>query len=96
MCDEIKTYTAGNFIVKEDSDKILEPACLTKDELFKYLGWKKNTMIADLKLKWFYGWHISNLKIYDKPRELRDFGITRPPQSWCYVEEQLFKLHAFA
>lgn len=47
-----------------------------------------------------YGWHISNLKIYDKPRELREFTglrqtkfgaepvpITRPPQSWCYVEE---------
>lgn len=47
-----------------------------------------------------YGWHISNLKIYDKPRELREFTglrqtkfgaepvpITRAPQSWCYVEE---------
>lgn len=63
-----------------------------------------------------YGWHISNLKIYEKPKELRDFYtlkkcnscrksgyestacifdedcivpavITRPPQSWCYVEE---------
>lgn len=62
------------------------------------------------------GWHISELKIYDKPKELgefyiwkkcnacRDTGyestacmydenckvpaiITRPPQSWCYVEE---------
>lgn len=47
-----------------------------------------------------YGWHISDLKIYDTPRELREFtglrdtrfgaepvSITRPPQSWCYVEE---------
>lgn len=46
-----------------------------------------------------YGWHISNLRIYDTPRELREFTgfretkfgaepvpITRPPQSWCYVE----------
>ena len=46
------------------------------------------------------GWHISNLKIYDTPRELREFTglrqtkfgaapvtITRPPQSWCYLEE---------
>lgn len=51
---------------------------------------------------------ISNLKIYDKPKELGEFRtlknphrignshswisegyqkITRPPQSWCYVEE---------
>ena len=34
-----------------------------------------------------YGWHISDLKIYDEPKELSDFGLTRPPQSWCYVEE---------
>lgn len=34
-----------------------------------------------------YGWHISDLKIYDKPKKLGEFGLTRPPQSWCYVEE---------
>jgi len=47
-----------------------------------------------------YGWHISDLKIYDEPKELSDFTrlretkfgyepvkIERPPQSWCYVEE---------
>ena len=57
-----------------------------------------------------YGWHISNLRIYEKPKDLSDFGtkhkcnlsrkcteqgflcagyckLTRPPQSWCYVEE---------
>lgn len=50
--------------------------------------------------KEMYGWHISDLKIYDKPKELSEFTglrktkfgyepikITRPPQSWCYVEE---------
>ena len=47
-----------------------------------------------------YGWHISELKIYDKPKELSVFNgiktvrdgfevrlLERPPQSWCYVEE---------
>ena len=47
-----------------------------------------------------YGWHISNRKIYDRPRPLSDFtrlratkfgyepvNIERPPQSWFYVEE---------
>lgn len=38
-----------------------------------------------------YGWHISDLVIYDKPRELSEFychkPLVRPPQSWCYVEE---------
>ena len=63
-----------------------------------------------------YGWHISNLKIYDHPCEMSSFRgackndwwcescamysersgtcrnaglqITRPPQSWRYVEEE--------
>lgn len=35
-----------------------------------------------------YGWHISDLKIYDKPKDLSKFDLERPPQSWCYVEEQ--------
>lgn len=43
-----------------------------------------------------YGWHISDLVIYDKPKELSEFyrwggwsyfSLERPPQSWCYVEE---------
>ena len=57
-----------------------------------------------------YGWHISDLKIYDEPKPLGEFkqchkceyysncykheyscngvySLTRPPQSWCYVEE---------
>ena len=39
------------------------------------------------KGKPLYGLHISDLKIYDKPKELRAFGLIRPPQGWCYVEE---------
>lgn len=47
-----------------------------------------------------FEWHISELKIYDKPREMRAFTglqstrfgmrsveITYPPQSWRYVED---------
>ena len=52
-----------------------------------------------------YGMQIDDLKIYDTPRELREFyavpnevevalkakpkPVTRPPQSWRYVEELL-------
>ena len=48
-----------------------------------------------------YGWHISDLRVYDHPRDLWEFTglretkfglapgpITRPPQSWRYVEEE--------
>lgn len=39
------------------------------------------------KGKTLYGWLISDLKIYDKPLLLSELGVTRPPQSWQYVEE---------
>lgn len=74
--------------------------CLTAEELFNY--------IYDSKRNIGWAWGISDLVIYDKPKELSDFsngssrlsfsktkdgfpwkysGMTRPPQSWCYVEE---------
>ncbi len=51
--------------------------CLTDVEIVNYLG---NGVIG-------YGWHISNLKIYDVPKKLREFGKEKAPQSWCYVED---------
>ena len=35
-----------------------------------------------------YLWGIENMKIYDKPLELTDFGIDRAPQDWRYVDER--------
>ena len=52
--------------------------CLTDKEIIDYLGNGKTG----------YGWHISDLIIYDKPKDLSDFGMKRPPQSWCYAEEE--------
>lgn len=50
-----------------------------------------------------YGWHISNLLIYDKPKELGDFArlretkfgyeplkVERPPKSFYYVEGTIY------
>lgn len=84
-------------------------ACVSVAEIKEYSG-KTYKDIAEMK--------ISNLKIYDKPKELgefkkagfmteeqwlytlypnthchyaawaKKFDITRPPQSWCYVEMQ--------
>ena len=64
--------------------------CLTDKQIIDYLG---NGVTG-------YAWHISNLKIYEKPKKLSDFTgiktmrdgfelrvLERPPQSWCYVEE---------
>ncbi len=75
-----------------------EQSCVSVSELKKYANGKP-----------LYGWHISDLEIYDKPRKLSEFcrhdntydnafgwafenraksaPLTRPTQSWCYVEE---------
>ena len=58
-------------------NEILAATCLTQDEMFDYIG----------AGNYGYGWHISDLKIYDKPKELSEFGLTMPPQSYQYVEE---------
>ena len=55
---------------------IIVKSCLKVQELKDYLGYKNG-----------YGWHISNLKIYDKPKELSEFEKNKVPQSWYYVEE---------
>ena len=94
---------------------LLKESCLKTKDIEEYLA-----------PKWFgYAWHISDLKIYDKPKELSEFysakwdmpcehkkrgfnmdfcmayengshfckelncdkkRLSRPPQSWCYVE----------
>ena len=72
-------------------------SCLTSSQLYDYSNGGC-----------YYEWHISDLIIYDEPKELSEFSrhdntydncfgwafedrdksvpITRPPQSWCYVE----------
>lgn len=54
----------------------IDAACLTQDEVEAYGAGKD-----------VYGWVISDLKIYDEYKEVTSFGVTRAPQSWCYVEE---------
>ena len=120
VCDEIVSfgftpYNHGEYVVSFDEKgerDILKESCLTFDEMYDYIGEGHG-----------YGWHISDLKIYDRPKELSEFGkkcnldcpsvrcpywkyqrvnadewdydcscnnikpLTRPPQSWCYVEE---------
>lgn len=44
-------------------NEILSATCLSQDEMFDYIG-------VD---NYGYGWHISDLKIYDKPKELSEF-----------------------
>ena len=103
ICDKVDEYPYDYCDgVDIDDDTILETA-IDREDINIYA-----------KGKTLYGWHISNLTLYDKPKELSEFCIpckvscencknplyfecwceekgkkivTRPPQSWCYVED---------
>lgn len=95
VCDGIDTYdddTIFSFSYEDYcswNDFDLNRACIHPQDFEDYANGKC-----------LYGWHISDLKIYDEPRELSEFTglretnfgaepvtIKRAPQSWCYVEE---------
>lgn len=119
VCDKvypIKNQGSRFFVANGElgvTNDIARQSCLDYYDMVGYLGNKDG-----------YGLHISDLKIYDKPKELREFKtlpceksekacgnckwlvkintpdayececyvedgrpITRPPQSWQYVEE---------
>lgn len=69
-CDriyELETRSpGGSYYVKGEgqptTNDVARQSCLTLKDMHEYLQAAKG-----------YGWHISDLKIYDKPRELREF-----------------------
>lgn len=95
MCNFIYEFTEEN---QEFCGPSYDAIQLTPKELSDYANGKT-----------VYGWHISDLIIYDEPKRISYFcspcdkqhgcdcnyckrhsgqkPITRPPQSWCYVEE---------
>ena len=112
ICDKVYLIknNGDSFSVADEeqsvTNEIARKSCLDYYDMVSYLGNKDG-----------YGWHISDLKIYDKPKELSEYWgrikclsehtvecwncfakcverngnhyqpITRPPQSWQYVEE---------
>ena len=67
ICDEIQEWVFDNETNSYDiSDDDLALTCLTQEHLREY-G----------KGKTLYGYHISNLKIYDEPKELSDFVLAK-------------------
>lgn len=74
VCDEVEELhewelsPQGKFadFERERLEKFLTAACLSEEEVVRY---RKNLPY----FKPLYGWHISDLKIYDKPKELSEF-----------------------
>ena len=98
ICDriyELETRSpGGSYYVKGENqpttNAVARQSCLTLRDMHEYLKAAKG-----------YGWHISDLVIYDMPKALESFTglrdtkfgaapyeIKRAPQSWCYVEEK--------
>lgn len=88
LCDQIININGAGRIPSD----VARPTCLEPAELHRYLGAATG-----------FGWRISDLRVYDHPRDLWEFTglrqtkfglapgpITRPPQSWRYVEEELW------
>jgi predicted transcriptional regulator len=103
VCDYISVFRPKSLTCES---AIKKASCLTVQGLIDDAG--KNNHL--------FGWHISELKIYDEPKPLSEFYawkkcnscktsgyessaciydedckvpavVTRPPQSWCYVQE---------
>lgn len=65
VCDDIDTVRVFNdilYCVKNSQANKLAQMCLTIEEVKAYLGNNNG-----------YNWHISNLVVYDKPKELSEF-----------------------
>ncbi|MBO7735981.1 MAG: hypothetical protein J6S67_25655 [Methanobrevibacter sp.] len=58
ICDRIDVIEVSS----EAHNKYAEESCLTQDDFIEYCNGQD-----------IYGWHISDLVTYDKPKELREF-----------------------
>lgn len=70
VCDRIEAFSPSRAPYETDST-ITKASCLSIVELIKYSNMDKP----------LYFWHISDLKIYDKPKELSEFfGACKQPK----------------
>lgn len=78
VCDSIEKFTIGSL----RCDDIEQLACLSYKEMIDYFYEPEE--IDGKTAKFGYGWHISDLKIYDNPKELGEFkGLCKYPERDC-------------
>lgn len=101
-CEPIK-YHFGYYDMGEWTESyILEKSCLTSKELDNYFKASKEYNPKKASKIYGYAWHIENLEIFDKPKEVGDFetcwkkvkgtneyhrhALWKAPQSYMFVE----------
>ncbi len=79
---EVEVLVASNEMTKDELDKcyLLADSCLPFDDIGKYVCGK------DFGFHTFYGWHISELKIYDTPIRLSEFCPPCDPVPGCFCD----------
>ena len=74
------TKDSGYMFGDTEREGIYEKACFSEEDIESYCPDES-----------FYAWHISDLVIFNKPRELSELGVKRAPQSWQYLEGDEWK-----
>ena len=77
-CDRIDKYNTSWL---DGEDRLLPLSCLNDEEIMDYMNGYLDKM--------FYAWYISDLKIYDEPKELSEFRKA----GFLTEEEWLFRLY---
>lgn len=73
-CERIALIAYDGGELSSTTNAAFSPAtCLTQAEIIAYIGDKGRC----------YGWHISDLRIYDAPRELSEFRRACPNSWYC-------------
>lgn len=77
VCNKIEKFVVGSLAC----DDVEKQACISYKEICDYYYGNN----YDNTVRVGFAWHISDLKIYDTPLSLNDFGISNAPQSWRYI-----------
>lgn len=63
--------------VDELWDKTKDVGYIEKADFDRYFNGKKDG----------HAFNVTCAVHYSEPKSLKDFGLSRPPQSWCYINE---------
>lgn len=76
-CERIALIAYDGGELSSTTNAAFSPAtCLTQSEIIAYIGDKGRC----------YGWHMSDLRIYDTPRNLSEFRRATDPCDSCHAE----------
>lgn len=87
ICDRVYQYSTSTIEGADISEnEVVSQSCLSRKDLEAYEN-SAEPRENCIYLLGLYCWHITNLKIYERPEDIFiTWGLRRAPQSWRYVE----------